>query len=106
PILPWRGTEKEEEGAESGQRLSPVEASSLTLEHVRAAWNDAHPEEPLEEQDVFLTVPASFDAVARELTMAAARQAGLASVTLLEEPQAAFYAWLAASGEGWRRQLK
>ena len=100
PILPWRGADVEhsepdpdEDPAES-QRVSPVEASSLYLEHLRAAWNHAHPDAPLEEQEVFLTVPASFDAVARELTMDAAQQAGLAQVTLLEEPQAAFYAWL------------
>jgi molecular chaperone DnaK (HSP70) len=106
PILPWRGAETESpEAAEGGQHVSPVEASSLYLEHVRAAWNHVHAEAPLEEQDVFVTVPASFDAVARELTVAAARQAGFSSVTLLEEPQAAFYSWLARSGDGWRKQL-
>jgi molecular chaperone DnaK (HSP70) len=108
PILPWRGAETEEleEGEEGGQRVSPVEASSLYLEHIRSAWNEVHPEAPLEEQDVFVAVPASFDAIARELTMTAAKQAGLHSVTLLEEPQAAFYSWLAQMGDGWRKQLK
>src|SRR5262249_5533885 len=60
----------------------------------------------LEHQDVLLTVPASFDAVARELTVESARAAGLPNVTLLEEPQAAFYAWLAAQGERWRQRVK
>ena len=105
-ILPWRGAETEALGdAEEGQRVSPVEATSLTLEHIRACWNFNHPEDLLEDQEVFVTVPASFDAVARELTMAAARQAGLGSVTLLEEPQAAFYSWLAREGDTWRSQL-
>jgi molecular chaperone DnaK (HSP70) len=102
-ILPWRGTERVE-GAET-ERVSPVEASARYLAHLRAAWDLAHPQDPLAEQDVFLTVPASFDAVARELTVAAARQAGLTKVTLLEEPQAAFYAWLAQAGDRWRKQL-
>jgi molecular chaperone DnaK (HSP70) len=111
PILPWRGADTEGLEADpnqedDGMRLSPVEASALTLEHVRAAWNDAHPDAALEDQDVFLTVPASFDAVARELTVTAAQQAGLSQVTLLEEPQAAFYSWLAHSGNEWRRRLK
>src|SRR5206468_2320797 len=60
----------------------------------------------LEQQQVFLTVPASFDAVARELTVEAARAAGLEQVTLLEEPQAAFYAWLSAQGDQWRKKVK
>ncbi|MCC6271153.1 MAG: Hsp70 family protein, partial [Microbacteriaceae bacterium] len=87
-ILPW--------GAPDGiARLSPVEASSRYLAHVRAAWDHAHPDEPLDAQDVVLTVPASFDEVARELTLRAARSAGLESLRLVEEPQAAFYDWLA-----------
>jgi molecular chaperone DnaK (HSP70) len=112
PILPWRGADTEalepdpDEPEDNGQRVSPVEASALTLEHIRAAWNHAHPEAPLEEQEVYLTVPASFDAVARELTMTAAQQAGLSQITLLEEPQAAFYSWLAHTGPEWRRLLK
>ena len=63
-------------------------------------------ENRLEQQDIILTVPASFDAVARELTVEAARAAGLEHVTLLEEPQAAFYAWIDASGEAWRKQVE
>jgi molecular chaperone DnaK (HSP70) len=86
-ILPW--------GAESDvARVSPVEASASYLAHVRAAWQHRFPQAPLEEQQVILTVPASFDEGARALTLAAARQAGLPRVRLLEEPQAAFYDWL------------
>jgi hypothetical protein len=86
-ILPW--------GAPEGvPKLSPVQASALYLAHLRDAWNAGHPDAPLEAQEVVLTVPASFDAIARELTLAAAREAGLRP-TLLEEPQAAFYDWAA-----------
>jgi molecular chaperone DnaK (HSP70) len=103
PILPWRGTERIED---AGERVSPVNASARYLAHLRAAWDDAHPDDPLEEQEVLITVPASFDAAARELTVIAAREAGLDRVTLLEEPQAAFYAWLAAQGDAWRKALR
>ncbi|HXQ20661.1 MAG TPA: Hsp70 family protein [Candidatus Acidoferrales bacterium] len=97
-ILPW--------GAPAEVRkLSPVDASARYLAHIREAWNDAHPEAPLEAQDVVLTVPASFDEVARELTVAAAAAAGIARVWLLEEPQAAFYAWLSARERDWRERL-
>lgn len=94
--------------AEDGvARLSPVEASRLLLVHVAQAWangqSDAGP--GLATQDVTLTVPASFDAAARELTVEAARAAGLERLTLLEEPQAAFYAWLEREGDAWRSQL-
>lgn len=87
-ILPWG------DSAAGGPRSSPVAASSAVLSHVRAAWDHAHPGAPLAEQEVILTVPASFDESARELTLAAAAAAGLPPVVLLEEPQAAFYAWL------------
>ncbi|HYG67936.1 MAG TPA: Hsp70 family protein, partial [Anaeromyxobacteraceae bacterium] len=86
-ILPW--------GAPEGvPRLSPVAASARYLAHLRDAWDAAHPDAPLAAQEVVLTVPASFDEVARELTLAAAADAGLRP-TLLEEPQAAFYDWAA-----------
>jgi molecular chaperone DnaK (HSP70) len=102
PILPW--------GAEEGaRRISPIAATAAYLSHLRAAWNAAHAGEKgarLEAQDVYLTVPASFDAAARELTVQAAKEAGLESVTLLEEPQAACYAWIDASGEAWRNELR
>ena len=96
-ILPW--------GAPSDvPRVSPVEASARVLSHLREAW-DASFAAPLAEQDVVLTVPASFDEVARELTLAAAREAGLPDVVLLEEPQAAFYAWLVAHEGDWRARV-
>ncbi len=106
-ILPWRGAgpDRDEDDGE-GQRVSPLEASARYLAHIRAAWDRAHPDAPLAEQEVFLTVPASFDAVARELTVTAARQAGLENITLLEEPQAAFYSFLARAGDDWRKRLK
>ena len=99
PILPWNAP------AEL-PKISPTLASQRYLEHLAAAWEAAHPEVPLAEQHVVLTVPASFDASARELTREAALAAGLPTdLVLLEEPQAAVYAWLAASGERWRRVL-
>lgn len=99
PILPWGS-------GEDVAKLSPVEATTAYLSHLRSAWNAAHPEAPLEEQEVLLTVPASFDAVARELTQRAAAAAGLGELTLLEEPQAAVYAWIDALGEAWRETVQ
>ena len=88
-------------------KVSPVEASARYLSHLGAAWAQAFGKEaPLGEQDVVLTVPASFDAGARDLTLEAAMAAGLKSLTLLEEPQAALYAWLEAQGDGYRKSLK
>lgn len=98
PILPWGSPD-------DVRKLSPVDASVQYLLHVRSAWNQAFPDAPLEAQDVLLTVPASFDAVARELTVKAAHQAGLDSVTVIEEPQAAFYAWIDANGDAWRQEV-
>jgi molecular chaperone DnaK (HSP70) len=106
PVLPFRGAQRElERDMADGERVSPVNASARYLAHLRAAWDDAHPDDPASEQDVLVTVPASFDPVARELTVVAAREAGFDRVTLLEEPQAAFYAYLVARGDGWRRDL-
>jgi hypothetical protein len=88
-------------------KISPVEAQARLLGHIEAAWDKAFGKEaPLEKQNVVVTVPASFDAAARDLTLEAAKQAGFGEVTLLEEPQAALYAWLEAQGEGFRKQLK
>jgi hypothetical protein len=89
-------------------RVSPVEASARILRHMRAAWDALHAEEGhrLADQAVTLTVPASFDAVARELTVQAAAEAGLPQLTLLEEPQAALYAWVQAAGETWRKSVR
>ena len=104
-VLPWRGAQREVAADVDGERVSPVNASARYLAHLRAAWDDVHEAEPLAELDVLVTVPASFDAVARELTVVAAREAGFDKVTLLEEPQAAFYAYLAARGDAWRDDL-
>lgn len=85
-------------------RISPIEASTHYLEHLREAWNHLHPGEPFASQTIVLTVPASFDAAARELTELAAQQAGLGQPVLLEEPQAAFYAWL-DHHDDWRDHI-
>jgi hypothetical protein len=98
-ILPWQAPG-------DVARVSPVEASRQILSHLRAAWDHQFPDTPCAEQDIVLTVPASFDAAARDLTLAAAQQAGLPHVTLLEEPQAAFYAWTEQMGEGFRKQVQ
>jgi molecular chaperone DnaK (HSP70) len=94
--------------SEAPRRISPVTASRLYLEHLRDAWNHVMAKGDagcrFEAQAVMLTVPASFDAVARELTVEAAAAAGL-TVRLLEEPQAAFYAWLEQLGDAWRHQV-
>ncbi|MFW5925300.1 MAG: Hsp70 family protein [Myxococcota bacterium] len=87
-------------------KLSPFEASMRYLEHLREAWNHAHPNAPLQDQQVVVTVPASFDPAARELTAEAAQQAGLPNLTLLEEPQAALYSWIAHAGETFRDQVE
>jgi len=86
-------------------RVSPLTASTRYLEHLRQAWNAAHPEAPFDQQSVTVTIPASFDPAARELTAEAARQAGFAP-TLLEEPQAALYSWIQGSGGRWRKQVQ
>lgn len=90
---------------EGTRRVSPLEASRRYLEHIRRAWDHAHPDAPFTDQQVLVTVPASFDAVARELTQRAAEEAGYKHVTLLEEPQAAFYAWLERHPD-WRERVK
>jgi len=103
PILPW-------DGPEDIVRMSPVEASAIILRHIRESWNyemassDEHLR--MENQEILLTVPASFDAVARELTVQAAETAGLPNITLLEEPQAAFYSWIEAAGDEWRKKVE
>jgi len=100
PILPWGAPDEV-------PKLSPVEAAQRYLEHLADAWEATFPDAPIGRQCVVLTVPASFDAAARELTREAALAAGLPEdLVLLEEPQAAVYAWLAALGDRWRRVLK
>ncbi len=86
PILPWRA-------AEGVARISPIVASARFLDHLRRTWNEAHPGDPLERQRVIVTIPASFDEMARELTLRAARAAELEEVLLIEEPVAAFCSW-------------
>ncbi|HBO44455.1 MAG TPA: molecular chaperone DnaK, partial [Planctomycetaceae bacterium] len=98
-LLPWQG-------AADVDRLSPVEAASRYLAHMRRAWDSAFPDAPLSEQDVVLTLPASFDEIARELTVKAAAIAGLPRVVLIEEPQAAFYAWIDAHRETWPSRVE
>ncbi len=98
PLLPFRAPE----GVE---KISPLEASRRYLEHLRDAWNAKMPDAPFTEQQALVTVPASFDAVARELTLEASKLAGYGEITLLEEPQAAFYAWLEKHGD-WRERVR
>ena len=99
-ILPW-------EAPEGVPRVSPLQATARYLGHLRAAWEHAHPDAPLDEQDVVLCVPASFDPVARELTLEAAELAGFDEPPrLLEEPQAALYAWVAQRGAAWRKEVE
>jgi len=91
---------------EEVERVSPLTASTRYLEHLKQAWNAAYPYAPFEQQAVTVTIPASFDPAARELTAEAARNAGYGSPTLLEEPQAALYSWIQGSGGAWRKQVK
>ena len=97
-ILPWGAPD-------DVPHVSPVEAAAAYLGHLRAAWDASMPA-PIAEQEVYLAVPASFDAAARDLTMRAAEAAGLRGAHLVEEPQAAFYAYLAATRGAWREQVR
>ncbi|SMC27500.1 Hsp70 protein [Desulfacinum hydrothermale DSM 13146] len=103
PILPWGA-------GQDVAKVSPVEASARYLQHIREAWNQVmargRDEALLEEQLVVVTVPASFDEAARELTVEAAAQAGLKKVVLLEEPLAAFYSWLARHEDNWTAMME
>lgn len=99
PVLPWNAPENE-------PQISPYGASVQYLAHLKSIWNAAHPSAPLAQQEVTITVPASFDEAARELTLDAAQEAGYGkNVRLIEEPQAAFYDFLGSQGEGTREQL-
>jgi hypothetical protein len=98
-MLPWSG----DDGV---HLISPVRASSRYLEHIRREWDRVHPTEPLSQQDVAITLPASFDEVARQLTIQAATEAGLHSIVLIEEPQAAFYAWLYRNRDSWQSMMR
>ena len=96
-ILPW-------DSPEAGRVMSPVEVSSRFLKKIREEW-DASGRAPLAEQEIVLTVPASFDEEARELTVRAAADAGLPNVVLLEEPAAAFYSWISHNLAQSRKKL-
>ncbi len=98
-LLPWSADDEV-------QMLSPVQASRRYLEHIRRMWDRVHPGESLAEQDVIVTLPASFDEVARRLTIQAATEAGLPNILLIEEPQAAFYAWLHRNQDSWTQCLR
>jgi len=89
-------------------KISPVVAAATFLRHLKASWNYENKKafRELQDLDVTITIPASFNAVAREFTVQAARSAGLDDITLLEEPQAAFYAWLYQNRETWRDHIK
>jgi len=94
------------ESEEKSNRMSPLEACSEILRHLRESWNADKTTFPFEQQIVLITVPASFDPAARQLVQEAAEQAGYPEVVLLEEPQAAFYSWLHTQSDAWRHQLK
>ncbi len=98
-ILPW-------DAQEAGRLMSPVEASSRYLAHLRDTWDAKHPTTPLAQQSIVLTVPASFDEEARALTVMAAKEAGLFHLTLIEEPAAAFYSWIANHLSQSQKQLR
>ncbi|NOY68179.1 MAG: Hsp70 family protein [Deltaproteobacteria bacterium] len=102
PVLPW-------EAPPDVEKISPVEATAAIISHIRDAWNSGmavdDPDIAFENQEILITVPASFDAVARDLTVKAAKSAGLDRITLLEEPQAAFYSWIEDSGDKWREAV-
>ena len=101
-ILPWGS-------GEDVFKISPVQATAAYLKHIRMAWNSFRGEDDelfLENQTVIITVPASFDEVARDLTIEAARLAGIPHVTLLEEPLAAFYSWLIRHEKNWQEFIR
>ncbi|KMQ50493.1 Chaperone protein DnaK [Chitinispirillum alkaliphilum] len=98
PLLPWHA-------AEDVEKISPVEVTSRYLNHILQAWNHEHPQELLQDQEVIITVPASFDEIARELTVEAAIKAGFSNLVLLEEPQAAFYSWINTNSTDWQQKV-
>ena len=97
-VLPWNAPA-------DVPKTSAVQASAAYLAHLRAAWDAAMPA-PLAKQEVYLAVPASFDAAARELTVRAAAEAGISTVHLVEEPQAAFHAWITSTRGQWRQEVR
>ena len=99
PILPA-------EAPDEVERVSPFQATTAYLQHLCDAWQNLNPNAPLDQQDVVITVPASFDPAARELTVEAARAVGLDQAILLEEPQAALYSWIEKSHGDWRKHAE
>ncbi len=99
PVLPWNSPEE-------NAKISPLQAMAVFMRHVRHAWSEEFAKDKLEDQKVVVTIPASFDAAARDLIVEAARMAGLPTITLLEEPQAAFYSWISQTESPWRQQVK
>jgi len=99
PLLPWNAPTEV-------KKISPLDAQAEYLAHVRLAWNAKFPKQKIENQMVVVTIPASFDAAARDLSVEAAKLAGIPEVTLLEEPQAAFYSWIGQTKVPWREQAK
>ncbi|MFZ3500769.1 Hsp70 family protein [Vibrio harveyi] len=91
---------------EEVEKVSPLRATELYLEHLKDAWNHTNPNHNLADQDVTITVPASFDPAARDLTAEAARNVGFVHLTLLEEPQAALYNWIDNSDDKWRNEVE
>lgn len=98
-ILPWGSHEEV-------RKVSPLDASASYLSHIRMVWGHQFPNAPLADQDIVITVPASFDEGARSLTIEAARLAGLTNVRLLEEPQAVCYDWLRRNGQNIQQALQ
>ncbi len=93
------------ESPEEVEKISPFEATITYLEHLKSSWNYSNSDNLIENQQVTITIPASFDPAARELTAEAARAAGFQHLTLLEEPQAAVYSWIHQAGKTWREQV-
>jgi hypothetical protein len=106
PGVDRRGALLPNDAPEEVTRVSPLAASTRYLSHLRQAWEQAYPDAPFGEQAVTVTIPASFDPGARELTADAARAAGYTNLTLLEEPQAALYSWIQGSEGRWRKDVK
>jgi molecular chaperone DnaK (HSP70) len=98
PLLP-------PDAPEEVERISPFLATVAYLQHLKSAWQHQYPDALMEQQDIVITVPASFDPAARELTIEAARNVGLGHAILLEEPQAALYSWIEKNGRNWRKQV-
>ncbi|MDO5308613.1 MAG: Hsp70 family protein [Planctomycetia bacterium] len=106
-FLPVRtGASQASQASGDTTKWSPIQISSFFLAHLHQAWNQRFPDYPLQTQQLVVTIPASFDETARALTIQAAKEAGLKKIALIEEPQAAFYSWLARHEEDWTRRVQ